>query len=266
MSELESQFTSVLNTFWTNGIVQTALLWGLILLAILWGASAYWAFRDMEARTKNVVLPYLASGLVILATPFFFLVAILFYKIVRPPEKLGDVYERHLSEKALLGEIEKIKTCRTCERRVDLGWIICPWCRNRLNRICPNCEQIVGLDWALCAWCGRDFERPTVAPVVAAMPVVATIPATKAVPAAAAITRDWWPKGQTKPGEPATVVLTQNRPAPPVKTAAPVEVARTDTVEVPAEVITSGTIDASAEVGNIRSRKVRPNVPPAPTQ
>jgi hypothetical protein len=42
---------------------------------------------------------------------------------------------------------------------VDEEWIICPWCRTRLNRVCPNCERLVGLDWTLCAWCGKDFER-----------------------------------------------------------------------------------------------------------
>jgi len=63
-------------------------------------------------------------------------------------------------EEALLAEVEAIKTCRGCDRRVDAEWIICPWCRQRLKRVCPNCDRLVGLDWSLCAWCGKDFERP----------------------------------------------------------------------------------------------------------
>ena len=38
-------------------------------LVILWLASAYWAFRDMQQRSDNVILPYLAAALIILFTP-----------------------------------------------------------------------------------------------------------------------------------------------------------------------------------------------------
>ncbi|HEX7223405.1 MAG TPA: zinc ribbon domain-containing protein, partial [Candidatus Limnocylindrales bacterium] len=60
---------------------------------------------------------------------------------------------------ALLAEVESIRSCPTCARRVNDEWIICPTCRTRLNRVCPNCSRLVGLDWSLCAWCGKDFER-----------------------------------------------------------------------------------------------------------
>jgi RNA polymerase subunit RPABC4/transcription elongation factor Spt4 len=248
MSELENQFTSVLNTFWTSEVVQTILIWGVIVLAVLWLASAFWTFRDMEERTENVVLPYLASGLVILATPFFFLAAILFYKILRPPERLGDVYERNLSEEALLAEVEEIKTCRTCDRRINPAWIICPWCRSRLNRVCPNCKQIVGLDWTICAWCGVDFERSVVAL------------ATKTKPVAEVLTRDWWPEVQVKAGETPPTIPAQNLlPSPVEAGAAKVEVAN------PLE---GAPPDAAATPANVRTsrlKKARSNVPPTQT-
>ena len=85
------------------------------------------------------------------------------YRIIRPHEKIGEVYERNLAEEALLAEVEAIKTCPPCRRRVNDEWIICPTCRTRLSRVCPNCGRLVGLDWALCAWCGRDFERSDLA-------------------------------------------------------------------------------------------------------
>ena len=81
------------------------------------------------------------------------------YRVVRPSERLGEVYERNLAEEALLAEVEAIRSCPGCDKRVDAEWIICPWCRTRLNRVCPNCERLVGLDWTICAWCGKDFER-----------------------------------------------------------------------------------------------------------
>ena len=132
-------------------------------VVVLWFAAAYWAFRDMQLRTANPILPYLAAGLIILFSPILFPFAIVAYRIVRPQEKIGEVYERTLAEEALLAEVEAVKSCPTCARRVNDEWIICPTCRTRLNRVCPNCSRLVGLDWSLCAWCGRDFERPLAA-------------------------------------------------------------------------------------------------------
>jgi RNA polymerase subunit RPABC4/transcription elongation factor Spt4 len=132
-------------------------------IAILWIATAYWAFRDMQQRSDNAILPYLVAAGVILFTPFLFIFAVWVYKIVRPHEKIGEVWERNLAEEALLAEVEAVRHCPTCERRVDDEWIICPSCRTRLNRVCPNCSRLVGLDWSLCAWCGKDFERREIA-------------------------------------------------------------------------------------------------------
>ena len=142
-----------------------------VYLVILWLATAYWAFRDMQQRSDNAILPYLASAGIILFTPLFFVLGVWVYKIVRPHEKIGEVWERNLAEEALLAEVEAIRHCPTCERRVDEEWIICPTCRTRLNRVCPNCSRLVGLDWSLCAWCGKDFERrPGMAANLGALP------------------------------------------------------------------------------------------------
>ena len=138
-----------------------------VYIAILWIATAYWAVRDMQQRSDNAILPYLVAAGIILFTPFFFIFAVWVYKIVRPHEKIGEVWERNLAEEALLAEVESIRHCPTCERRVDEEWIICPSCRTRLNRVCPNCSRLVGLDWSLCAWCGKDFERREIAAAAA---------------------------------------------------------------------------------------------------
>jgi RNA polymerase subunit RPABC4/transcription elongation factor Spt4 len=117
----------------------------------------------MQLRSENPVLPYLAAALIVLFTPVLFLFGVVVYKIVRPQEKIGEVYERNLAEEALLAEVEAIKTCPGCRRRINDEWIICPACRTRLNRVCANCGRLVGLDWSLCAWCGKDFERRDIA-------------------------------------------------------------------------------------------------------
>jgi RNA polymerase subunit RPABC4/transcription elongation factor Spt4 len=134
-----------------------------IYLVVVWLASAFWAYRDMQHRTSNPVAPYLASAFIILFTPIFFVFAILLYRIVRPKETVSESNERALAEEAMLADIEARPHCANCSRPVHEEWIICPSCRNRLRRVCPNCSHLVELDWSLCAWCGKDFERPDAA-------------------------------------------------------------------------------------------------------
>ena len=159
MDEIFGEIGKALGGFFGSAPVQLALQAIAIYLVILWLAGAYWAFRDMQQRTENPILPYVAASFIIVFTPIFFPLAIFVYKIIRPHEKIGEVYERNLAEEALLAEVEAIKSCPTCARRINDEWIICPTCRTRLNRVCPNCSRLVGLDWSLCAWCGKDFER-----------------------------------------------------------------------------------------------------------
>ena len=163
MEAIFGEIGKALAGFFGSPVVQLALQAIAIYLIILWLAGAYWAFRDMQQRSDNPILPYVAAAGIILFTPIFFILAVWIYKIVRPHEKIGEVWERNLAEEALLAEVESIHHCPGCERRIDDEWIICPTCRTRLNRVCPNCSRLVGLDWSLCAWCGKDFERPAAA-------------------------------------------------------------------------------------------------------
>jgi RNA polymerase subunit RPABC4/transcription elongation factor Spt4 len=159
-NDLSGQLGSAVSSFFSSAIVQLVVDSIVLYLFIVWLAAAFWAFRDMHDRSENPVMPYVAAALILLPTPFFFVLGVIVYRVIRPAERLGEVYERNLAEEALLAEVEAVRTCRGCDRRVQEEWIICPWCRTRLNRVCPNCERLVGLDWTLCAWCGKDFERP----------------------------------------------------------------------------------------------------------
>ena len=163
MEQILGTIGDALGGIFSSPILQLGIRAIGLYLVILWLATAYWAFRDMQQRSDNAILPYLASAGIILFTPVFFVLGVWVYKIVRPHEKIGEVWERNLAEEALLAEVEAIHHCPTCERRIDDEWIICPTCRTRLNRVCPNCSRLVGLDWSLCAWCGKDFERRPVA-------------------------------------------------------------------------------------------------------
>jgi len=171
MDDILNEVGSAIGGFFDNPVVHLALQATVVYVIILWLAAAYWAFRDMQLRAENPILPYFAASMIIVFTPIFFPLAVFAYRIVRPQEKIAEVYERNLAEEALIAEVEAIRSCPTCGRRTHEEWIICPTCRTRLNRVCPNCSRLVGLDWSLCAWCGKDFERREVA-AVQALPVV----------------------------------------------------------------------------------------------
>jgi RNA polymerase subunit RPABC4/transcription elongation factor Spt4 len=194
MDQIFQTIGDSLNGIFQSGAVQFSIRMIGLYLIILWLATAYWAFRDMQQRSDNAILPYIAAAGIIVFTPIFFILAVWIYKIVRPHEKVGEVWERNLAEEALLAEVESIHHCPSCEKRIDDEWIICPNCRTRLKRVCPNCSRLVGMDWSLCAWCGKDFERREV-PVAAAVESLSrgedvtgrlAVPATAPVAAAAA--------------------------------------------------------------------------------
>ncbi len=185
-TDIINSVTSAIGSFFDNEVVQFGLRAAAIYVVVLWLAGAYWAFRDMQARSENPIVPYLASALIILFTPILFPFAIIVYRIVRPQERLGEIYERNLAEEALLAEIEAVKSCPSCGRRIHEEWIICPTCRTRLHRLCPSCNRLVGLDWSLCAWCGRDFERRDVVAVPEPLPERLSAEATPAAEAPAA--------------------------------------------------------------------------------
>ena len=163
MDQILKTIGDTIGGFFENPIVQFSIQLIAVYFVILWLAAAYWAFRDMQLRSENPILPYIASALIVLFTPVLFPFGIIVYRIVRPQEKIGEIYERNLAEEALLAEVEAIHTCPACHRRINDEWIICPACRTRLNRVCANCGRLVGLDWSLCAWCGKDFDRTDLA-------------------------------------------------------------------------------------------------------
>ena len=186
MDQIFESIGESLSGIFESDIVQFGLRAIGLYLVIIWLASAYWAFRDMQQRSDNAILPYIAAAGIILFTPIFFIFAVWIYKIVRPHEKIGEVWERNLAEEALLAEVESIHHCPTCERRIDDEWIICPTCRTRLKRVCPNCSRLVGMDWSLCAWCGKDFERREVPAAIEMLPRDRDATGRVAVPATAA--------------------------------------------------------------------------------
>ncbi len=164
--ELTQGIGEAWTSFVNNPLVGLAFQLNVIYVVMLWLGTAYWAFRDMQARTENPILPYFSAALIIFFTPLLFVFAVVLYLIVRPRETLAEVYERSLAEESLLAEVEKNHLCPVCRERVQSDWLVCPNCRTRLHRVCPSCNRLAQPEWPLCAYCGHEFQRaPTPRPV-----------------------------------------------------------------------------------------------------
>jgi len=213
MEDILKTIGDSLSGFFKSDVVQFGLRAIGLYLVFLWLATAYWAFRDMQQRSDNAILPYVAAAGIILFTPIFFIFAVWIYKIIRPHEKIGEVWERNLAEEALLAEVESIHHCPSCERRIDDEWIICPNCRTRLKRVCPNCSRLVGMDWSLCAWCGKDFERREAPAAATALPRGRDTAGRMAAPASPAAVVPVTPITPIAAASTGSSVRTQARPA-----------------------------------------------------
>jgi hypothetical protein len=151
----------------------------LIALTVIWIATAWWAWRDMENRGADLLLRLLATAGIVLATPFLFPLAVVIYMILRPPyrEEGTRNLEVRLAELEIAAGPDR---CPHCHARTVAGWQRCPACGQVLTVACPACGEPVGLDWQLCAWCASELpwtappeeeerrpERPAVAiPIV----------------------------------------------------------------------------------------------------
>src|ERR1700682_5070843 len=105
MDQILATIGDSLSGVFSSAPIQLGLRMIGLYLVIIWLASAYWAFRDMQQRSDNAILPYIAAAGIILFTPIFFILAVWIYKIVRPHEKVGEVWERNLAEEALLAAV-----------------------------------------------------------------------------------------------------------------------------------------------------------------
>jgi type IV pilus assembly protein PilB len=51
--------------------------------------------------------------------------------------------------------------CPACERPVESGMLVCPWCATTLDRgHCPSCARSLDPDWKVCPWCRTPVQGP----------------------------------------------------------------------------------------------------------
>jgi hypothetical protein len=133
---------------------------GGVTIALL-GGIAIWTFRDIRARSRDVLAQILAT-LLVLVLPVIGLVV---YLMLRPRETLEEAYEHSLEQEALLQAIEEPEECPGCGQRVRGTYLYCPSCHTQLKRACPSCQSALHLTWSLCPYCGTSVTPQAVEPV-----------------------------------------------------------------------------------------------------
>jgi len=138
---------------------------GGVTVALL-GGIAIWTFRDIHARSRDILAQILATLLVI-ALP---IIGLMVYLMLRPRETLAEAYEHSLEQEALLQAIEEPEICPGCGQRVKSDYLHCPACHTQLKRACPECGRPLHLRWSLCPYCGTSVAPQALEPVPASKP------------------------------------------------------------------------------------------------
>ena len=119
-------------------------------LIALWFVLIVWTYRDIEARSRNVLTQILSTLLAVL----FWVPGVLLYLILRPKDTLDGAYQRTLEEEYLLQDLEELPACPECERYVEDDFVLCPHCHTRLREPCLACARLIDLRWSVCPYCG----------------------------------------------------------------------------------------------------------------
>lgn len=135
-------------------------------LVIFWLSLVIWTFRDIRARTQDLLSQVLATLLVAV----FFVGGLFIYMILRPRQTLAEIYERQLEEESLLAEMTERQTCQNCHARVEGDFQICPSCGQKLKRPCPKCERLLELRWVFCPYCATNLATSSLPGMVSGPP------------------------------------------------------------------------------------------------
>ncbi len=134
-----------------------------VFITSLWLGMVLWTFRDIRARTRDLVVQIMATFMVAVLT----LPGLIVYFLIRPRETLSEAYERALEQEALLQAIEEPDICPSCSAKVRATFLYCPYCHTQLKRACGTCNEPLDLEWNICPYCGTTQGSQIVEPVLA---------------------------------------------------------------------------------------------------
>ena len=124
-------------------------------VASMWLGIVLWTYRDVRARSRDVLAQWAATLMVAVLNVF----GLILYLMLRPHETLTEAYERSLEEEALLQGIQEKPVCPGCGRPSNALWQVCPHCHTRLKKPCIQCGQLLDLSWNLCPFCASTQGR-----------------------------------------------------------------------------------------------------------
>lgn len=161
--------SDLMNTVGTA--LQTIVAFCGAFLVAFWIALVLWTFRDMRARSRDILATVLASLLVLVFGP----IGLALYLLLRPRETLAEHYERMLEEETLLRDMEEQPVCPTCQHKLQPDWMLCPHCTTQLRRPCESCGRLQDIGWKICPYCAYapspvTVEVPTVKPAMVPPP------------------------------------------------------------------------------------------------
>lgn len=121
-----------------------------LVVGLLWLATAYWVYKDARRRIDDGWLVAMAVVLG-LVPPFLGPILYLFF---RPPEYLEDVRERELEIRAIEERLaERDLRCPVCRGGVESTYLVCPVCTTRLKQACAECGSPLEPLWQACPHC-----------------------------------------------------------------------------------------------------------------
>lgn len=123
-------------------------------LFALYAGLVVWTWRDIRARSRDVLAQIMATLLVMVFT----LPGLVVYLLLRPHTTLAEEYERSLAEEAMLQDLEERHICPQCRRRVAADFVFCPYCHHHLKAACAGCSRLLNPAWDLCPYCGLPRE------------------------------------------------------------------------------------------------------------
>ncbi|MGC9523318.1 MAG: zinc ribbon domain-containing protein [Anaerolineae bacterium] len=143
-------------------VVTILVLVTAVFVTSVWLGMVLWTFRDIRARTRDIVVQILATLMVAVLT----LPGLIVYFLIRPRETLAEAYEHALEQEALLQAIEEPEVCPGCGAKVQENFIYCPYCHTHLKKSCVKCDAVLALDWNICPYCGASQGSTVTEPVM----------------------------------------------------------------------------------------------------
>ncbi len=142
---------------WPGGSPEnTGLIVALIVGAyflVLWLSAVVWTARDIHQRTVEP-MAQIVYTLIVLVFNFPGLVV---YRVLRPPMTLQESEEHQLESTALSRELEQTSPCPRCGCEILPDYLACPRCALTLRSSCANCERVLDPGWRICPWCMRPI-------------------------------------------------------------------------------------------------------------